>query len=246
MMGIAMKNKVALVTGANRGIGKAIVETFLARGAGKVYLAVRNPASTRELETKYGSKVATIQADLSDADSIKRLAEATGDVEIIVNNAGVLVPSLPVSDLAEQALAKELDVNVFGLLRMANAFADTLERNKGAFVQLNSVGSLKNFLPLSTYSASKAASYSLTQGLYWQWKEKGIAVLSVHPGPVMTDMAAEAGFDEGATSPEIIAEGIVEALEAGAFHLFPDDMAKQFELVYKDFAEHIVMQNLAE
>ncbi|WP_342803694.1 SDR family oxidoreductase [Pontiella sulfatireligans] len=245
MESISIENKVALVTGANRGIGKAIVESFINHGAKKVYLAVRNPESTKALEEQFGDKVVTTQADVSDADSIKRLAEQAQDVDIVVNNAGVLFQSSPFGEDAEAALTKELDVNVFGLLRVANAFADILVKNQGALVQLNSVASIKNFADLSTYSASKAASYSLTQGIRWELKDKGVAMLSVHPGPIATDMGTEAGFDDGA-STTTVSEGIVEALAAGDFHLFPDEMAKQFETAYQSFSDNIVMADFSE
>ncbi len=244
-MSISIENKVALITGANRGIGKSIVESFIKHGAKKVYLAVRDISSTKALKTQFGNKVVTIQADVSDGESITRLAERTKDVEILVNNAGVLVPSSPLGDNAEKALAKEIDVNVFGLLRVANAFADILENNKGALVQLNSIASMKNFSDLSTYSASKAASYSLTQGLREKLGEKGVSILSVHPGPIVTDMAAQAGFAEGDTTLSV-SEGIVTALKKGEFHLFPDVMAKQFEAAYQSFSDNIVTADLSE
>ncbi|GAA3936979.1 SDR family oxidoreductase [Litoribacillus peritrichatus] len=244
-MAISIENKIALVTGANRGIGKSIVESFIKHGAKKVYLAVRDTSSTSALEAAYGDKVVTVQTDVSDASSVKKLAEVATDVEILVNNAGVLVPSTPLSENAEAALAKELDVNVFGLLRITNAFADTLEKNQGALVQLNSVASIKNFSELSTYSASKAAAYSLTQGLRETLGKKGVSILSVHPGPIATDMAAQAGFHEG-ESASSVSEGIVQALAAGEFHLFPDLMAKQFEAAYQSFSDNIVTADLSE
>jgi NAD(P)-dependent dehydrogenase (short-subunit alcohol dehydrogenase family) len=189
--------------------------------------------------------VLTVQADVSDADSIKRLAEQAKDVDVVVNNAGVLLPSSPLGENAEEALAKELDVNVFGLLRVANAFADILEKNQGALVPLNSVASIKNFADISTYSASKAASYSLTQGLREKLGEKGVSVVSVHPGPIATDMAAQVGFEE-ADSPATVSEGIVKAPKAGEFRLFPDVMAKQFEAAYQSFSDNCVMAAVAE
>lgn len=245
-MGISVKDKVALVTGANRGIGKAIVEAFLREGARKVYLVVRKPESTRELEIKYGDAVVTLVADLADAASMKRVVEKATDVQIVVNNAGILIPSSPLSDEVEETLAKEFEVNVFGLLRVANAYAPILEQNGGgALVQLNSIASIKNFADLSTYSASKAASYSLTQGLREKLGPKGVSVVSVHPGPIETDMGSEAGF-AGSPSPSVVADGIVEALAAGAFHLFPDEMAKQFESAYQSFADNIVLADFSE
>ncbi|MEP2280382.1 SDR family oxidoreductase [Maribacter sp.] len=242
-MNTTIENKVALVTGANRGIGKAIVESFLNHGAKKVYLAVRDTNSTKELEEKYGTKVVTVKADVSDTESIQALAQQASDVDIVVNNAGVGESYGTIGVDVEKDFMKQLEVNAFGLLRVANAFAKTLEDKKGALVQLNSIASIKNFPQLSTYSASKAASYSLTQGLRADLGSKAVHILSVHPGPVMTDMGKAAGFEEGAATSEI-SEGIVTALAAGDFHLFPDDMAKQFEGAYQEFAENIVLADL--
>lgn len=244
-MSISVEDRVALVTGANRGIGKAIVESFIEHGAKKVYLAVRNPESTKPLEDQFGDRVVTLQVDMSDAQSIQRLGEQAKDVEIVVNNAGVLSVSSALDEDIEAILTRELNVNVFGFLRVAKAFASTLEKNKGALVQLNSVASLKSFPSLPTYSASKAASYSLTQALRNELGAKGVSVLSVHPGPIATDMAAEAGLDE--TSPvSAVSEGIVSALAAGDFHLFPDSFAKQYEAAYQGFSDEIVMSDVAE
>lgn len=243
-MSISVKNKVALVTGANRGIGSAIVESFLNHGAQKVYLAVRDPASTKALEEQFGSKVVTLRADVSDSESIKKLAQQAKDVDIVVNNAGIMRLASPLSDDAEEALTQELDVNVFGLLRVANAFAEILEANKGALVQLNSIASIKTFADMSTYCASKAASYSLTQGLKDKFGEKGVSVLSVHPGPIATDMGASAGFDD-APAATLVSEGIVTALEKGDFHLFPDELAKQFEAAYQGFSDNIITADLS-
>lgn len=240
-----VNNKVALVTGANRGIGKAIVGSLIKHGAKKVYLAVRTPESTMELEQRYGDKVVTLQVDVSDANSIQQLAQNAVDTDMVVNNAGVLVPADLLSEHAEAALTKELEINAFGLMRVAKAFAATLEKNKGALVQLNSVASIKNFADFTTYSASKAASYSITQGLRESFAPKGVSVLSVHPGPIETDMAKQAGFD-AADPVETVSEGIVKALAAGNFHLFPDEVAKHFETGYQEYSNAFITAELAE
>ena len=239
-MGIPVKDKVAVVTGANRGIGKAIVESFLAHGARKVYLAVRKADSAAELKQRFGDQVEVVEADLSNTDSIEQLAKAAADAEIVVNNGGVLETADPLAPQAYESLQRELDVNVYGLLRVARAFAPVLKENGGgALVQLNSVASIKNFADFATYSASKAAAYSLTQGLRDKLNPAGTQVLSVHPGPIATDMARQAGFDE-ADSVNVVSEGIVEALGTGQFHLFPDTMAKQFEAAYQGYAEALI------
>lgn len=244
-MNKAIKDKVIVVTGANRGIGAAIVSTFLEEGASKVYLAVRDVKSTKDLESKFGDRVVTMQADVSSTQSIQALAEKTTDANIVINNAGVGTPQATISDNVEEDFKFQLEVNAFGLLRVANAFANTLEKNKGALVQLNSIASMKNFAQVSTYSASKAASYSLTQGLRTELGAKGITVISVHPGPVATDMGKSAGFDGGATT-ESVAKAIAAGIEQGVFHIFPDDMAKQVGSAYQSFAENIVLADFSE
>ncbi|WP_395373358.1 SDR family oxidoreductase [Marinicella sp. W31] len=246
-MSININNKTALVTGANRGIGKAIVESFLSHGAKKVYLAVRNLESTNALVAAYGDRVQPVHVDLANAESIKQLAQQANDVEIVVNNAGVLEVANPLSENAESALNHELTVNTFGLLRMAQAFTPVLEQhNNSAFVQLNSVASIKNFADFTTYSASKAAAYSITQGLKETLAEKNVQVLSVHPGPIDTDMATQAGMGDGAESTNTVSEGIVSALQSGQFHLFPDNMAQTFEGAYNSYANNIIEADLSE
>ena len=240
-MSFSVKNKVALVTGANRGIGKAIVKSFIEHGASKVYLAVRNPESTGEIAKAYADKVVTLQVDVADPESIKALAKNAQDVNVVVNNAGVLEVADPLSDNIEEAFNRELTVNTFGLIRMAKAFTPVIEANgPGAFVQLNSLASIKNFTDFTSYSASKAATYSITQGLKDRLKERNIQVLSVHPGPIATDMGTKAGFGDLADSTEAVSEGIVSALQSGQFHLFPDTMAKQFEAAYQSYAENVI------
>lgn len=244
-MSRSINGKVAIVTGANRGIGKSIVETFIEHGASKVYLAVRDPESTSELEANFGDKVVTIQADMTDTDSINRMAEKAQDVDIVVNNAGILLPSTMLEENTVEKLETEMDVNVYGLLRVAHAFSDILVKNKGTLVQLNSLASFKNFTGLSTYCVSKAAAYSVTQALKNELEDKGVQVLSVHPGPIDTDMARSIEFHD-APPVSVVSDSIIEYLEAGEFHSFPDEMAVQFQQVYQDFAKNIVEANLFE
>ena len=241
-----IKDKTAVVTGANRGIGLSITETFLQAGAKKVYLAVRDLDSVKNLQVKYGDRVAAVKVDVADAASIQQLAAQTPDAEVVVNNAGVLKAADVHDPNAEAALNYEFNINTIGLLRMAQAYESVLSKQpESAFVQLNSVASIKNFAPFTTYSASKAAAYSLTQGLKETWADQGIQVLSVHPGPIATDMAKQAGFDE-ADPADVVATGIVDALATGQFHVFPDSMAQQFEGAYKDYATNIIEAPAAE
>lgn len=246
-MSIDIKDKVALVTGANRGIGKAIVESFVQHGAKKIYLAVRSLSAVDELVSQFGDVVVPVYVDLTKPNTITDAARLAGDVDIVVNNAGILKLADPLSDDVEELFNQELTTNTFGLIRMAKAFIPVLEKNGGgAFVQLNSVASIKNFAGFTSYSASKAAAYSITQGLRDQVADKGIQILSVHPGPIATDMCNEAGMGEMGQPVDSVSEGIVSALKAGDFHLFPDEMAKQFEAAYQSYSENFIEAPISE
>ncbi|OYP35020.1 SDR family oxidoreductase [Rhodopirellula sp. MGV] len=243
-MTFLVKDSIALVTGANRGIGKAILEGLLQHGAKKVYAAVRDPQSVQPLIETYGDQVVAIELDLGKPETIAAAAKTASDVTLVVNNAGVLRTAPAMDSSAVEALQFEMDINVYGLIRIAQAFAPVLKSNgKGALVQLNSVASLKNFAEFATYSASKAASYSITQGLRAQLEPQDIQVVSVHPGPIATDMASAAGLSEIAEPPSLVATAIIEALESGDFHAFPDSMAKDFGEAYASFAENVIDSN---
>ncbi len=226
---------------------RAIVEEFLRSGARKVYAAARNLESLNALIASHGDRVVPLRIDLHDSGSITTAAQKANDVEIVVNNAGMMHVVNPLASNAVAAMQEEMEVNVYGLLRMAQAFAPVLKANGGgALVQLNSVASMKSFADFATYSASKAASYSVTQALREALQAQGTRVVSVHPGPIATDMARSAGIGEIAEPPELVAKAIVSALESGEFHAFPDTMAKQVGAAYRDFATAIVEANLME
>jgi len=238
-MAINVKDKTVLVTGANRGIGKAILEEAIQRGAAKVYAAVRNVDSASPLVAEHGDRVVPVQVDLADPASITKAAESATDVDIVVNNAGVMKTSSALADDAIESLKFEMEANVFGLIRVAQAFAPALKANGGgALAQLNSVASLKTFPDFATYCASKAASYSITQGLRGSLCEQGTHVVSVHPGPIQTDMADAAGFE--GEPPSVVAAAIFDAIAEGRFHVWPDSMARQIGGAYEIFAENIV------
>jgi len=241
-----VKDRVVLVTGANRGIGKSTVEEFLRQGARKVYAAARNLESLNPLLTQASEHIVPLHIDLNQPETITAAASVATDVEIVVNNAGILNAANPLNTDAVALLQEEIDVNVYGLIRVAQAFAPVLKANGGgALAQLNSIVSMKTFADFTTYSASKAAAYSVTQALRDVLQSQNTRVVSVHPGPIATDMAAKAGFDV-ADAPEVVPQAIIKALAEGEFHTFPDTMAQQIHGAYQDFATNIVEANLME
>ena len=240
-MSIETNNIIALVTGANRGIGKAITEGLLEAGANKVYTAVRNQSSVDKLIEKYGDRIFPIEFDLADKATIDRAVKIATDVNMVVSNAGVVDLSSPIDQGAVDSLKLQMEGNVYPLINLAQAFGPILKNNGGGvFVQMNSLASIKNFLPFTGYSASKAAAYSVTQGLREAWAEQGTQVISVIAGPLKTDMADSAGMGEGAPSPSLVADGILAALESDDFFVFPDPMAQEVAEIYTPYAKNIL------
>jgi NAD(P)-dependent dehydrogenase (short-subunit alcohol dehydrogenase family) len=240
-MSMDVQDQIALVTGANRGIGKAITKSLLSHGAAKVYAAVRTPASASELVDEYGDRVVPIEFDLTRKETMDAAAELANDVSLVVNNAGVLHTASALDQDAVEHLQVEMETNVYGLIHTAQAFAPVLKANGGgAFVQLNSVASMKSFPDIATYCASKAAAYSITQALRIVLGKQGTEVLSVHPGPIATDMGDAAGFTDFAEPAELVGDAIVEALAAGDSHVYPDTMAKKVGSVYRFFVENVL------
>ena len=240
-MSYDVQGKIALVTGANRGIGKTIVDKLIEQGAAKVYAAVRTLSSAKPLVDAHGAKVVPVELDLTRPDTIKQAAETASDVSLVINNAGVLRSATPFAADAIDALQFEMEGNVYGLIHIAQAFAPVLKANGGgALVQLNSIVSMKCFPEFSTYCASKAAAYSITQALRALLAGQGTTVLSVHPGPIATDMGHAAGLDDVAEPPEVVADALVQALRDGQFHGFAGTMAGQMGTAYQSFAEAVI------
>jgi short-subunit dehydrogenase len=237
----ALSDKTVLVTGANRGIGKAICEALIAHNVRKVVATAREVSALKAFAQSAGEKVQCLQLDLTDTESIQAAACNAHDVQVVINNAGVLTATDPFSPEVFASLDYEFDVNVRGLLRVAHSFAPVLKANGGGMlVQINSVASLACYAPLSTYCASKAAAYSLTQGLRHMLAGQGTQVLSVHPGPIATNMAVQAGVAEQAEPPTVVADAIIAAIESGDSHCFPDAIAKEFGQPYADFMAALV------
>jgi NAD(P)-dependent dehydrogenase (short-subunit alcohol dehydrogenase family) len=217
---------VALVTGANRGIGRALSEALLKRGAKRVYAGARDPRTLEDLVARYGDRVVPLRLDVTNTDEVAEVARAAGDVDLLFNNAGVVEgKGLAGQDLVEQA-RREMEVNYLAPLRLLLGFADGLASRRGAVINVSSVAGLTNFAFFPTYSASKAAVHSLTQGARALLASRGVSVIGVYPGPVDTDMAKELAFDKA--SPEHVANAILDGVEAGTEDIFPDPYAAAF------------------
>lgn len=214
-----ISGSTALVTGANRGLGRVLAAELLARGAKTVYAAAREPESV----TAPG--VVPIRLDVTDPAQVARAAEQCGDVTLLVNNAGVLTNS-PLIGAADNAPAEhEMAVNYFGMLSMCRAFAGPLGRNGGgAIVNVLSVASFYTNPATGSYSASKAAALALTNGIRVELHAQGTQVLAVHCGYIDTDMAD--GVTAPKASPEHIAALTLNALEEGQVEVLADDKAR--------------------
>jgi len=229
---IQIQDSVALVTGANRGIGRAYVEALVKAGARKVYATARKVESVQDLVAAYPGVVEGLALDISDPAQIAVAAAKAKDVTVLINNAGVANGSYIFGDAGASGMRKDIAVNLFGTTDMIRAFAPVLEANGGGtIVVLNSVASLVNFPIFSGYSASKAALHSVTQGVRAELAPKGILVTGVYPGPIDTEMAEP--IDLPKEQPSAVAEATLAALASGEADVFPDAMAKEVAKNFK-------------
>lgn len=225
------QGKVALVSGANRGIGKAIVEELLENGAAKVYAGARKTESLNELVEKYGDRLVPVELDVTKQSTIDALKNSVQGVDILVNNAGVFALGKIFSDTAESSLKQNLEVNVWGVINLTRAVAKDLKKDREtAVINISSLAGLGNMPMASTYSVSKAAVHSITQGIRAELVENNALVIGVYPGPIDTDMAADLPMEKD--SPENVAKNIVNALKNGEEDVFPDVMSKEAGAFY--------------
>jgi NAD(P)-dependent dehydrogenase (short-subunit alcohol dehydrogenase family) len=206
-----IENKTILITGANRGIGRALVDEALRRGAERVY------AGTRSALHNADKRVTPLALDVTSVSQIQQAAGEVKSLDVLINNAGVAIyDDLSNSDAIQQHLA----VNLLGMFEVTRAFSPLLKRSKGAIVNNLSVVALAALPVIPAYSISKAAALNMTQSLRALLAGQGVTVHAVLLGPVDTDM--NRGFDIPKASPESAAVGIFNGLEKGEEDIFPD------------------------
>jgi NAD(P)-dependent dehydrogenase (short-subunit alcohol dehydrogenase family) len=209
----------ALVTGANRGLGKAYTEGLLAAGAAKIYAAARDPASITD------KRLIPVKLDVTSPADVAAAVAACSDVNLLINNAGAMLATPLLTEASEAALRREMEVNVFGLLRMGQAFAPVLAANGGgAIANMLSVVSWYVYPFNATYCASKFAALAITDALRIQLKGQGTQVLGVYAGFIDTDMAARVEGDK--TPPSQVAERTLEGIRTGQNHVRADQAAE--------------------
>jgi NAD(P)-dependent dehydrogenase (short-subunit alcohol dehydrogenase family) len=226
-----LQNATALVTGANRGIGRAFVQALLNVGVQKVYATARDRNSLEAITALDPTRVIPLQADITDHALVSRLSEQAADVNLLINNAGVLSFG-NILDIPVETLHQQFDTNFYGTLNMARAFVPVLERNGGgAIVNVLTLVALASMPGLAGYNASKAAAWSMTQSLRATVANQNISVYGVFPGAVDTEMLA--GVDMAKTSPMDIATAVLQGIETGQEDIFPDPMSTQLYAAWK-------------
>jgi NAD(P)-dependent dehydrogenase (short-subunit alcohol dehydrogenase family) len=212
---MTLTNKAVLVTGANRGLGRALVEEILQRGARRVYAASRQPSVPAD------ARVTPLILDVTNTTQIQQAVESVESLDMLINNAGISLPD----DLRDPAaLDGHLAVNLFGTWRVTQAFLPSLIRSRGAIVNVVSLAAFAAVPVLPAYSISKAAAFSLTQSLRALSAGRGVAVHAVMPGPIDTDMVRDLPIPK--TPPESVARAILDGVEMGDEEIFPDPMSE--------------------
>jgi NAD(P)-dependent dehydrogenase (short-subunit alcohol dehydrogenase family) len=217
-----IKDSVVLVTGANRGLGLAFAQALMERGARKVYAGARDPA------TVMLPGVIPFRLDVTDAEQVSAAAAQLTDVTLVINNAGIALARSLMSVDAEAAAHAELETNCFGPLRVARAFAPALKGNGGgAIINVLSALSWINIPVSATYCMSKAAAWSMTNGLRGELAGQRTQVVALHMAYMDTDMASH--IDMPKISPQSVAAQGLDVLEAGGLEVFADEITRKLK-----------------
>lgn len=217
MSSTAVAGKTVLITGANRGLGLALVDEALNRGAAHVYAASRQPS------TRADQRVTPMIMDVTDWTQIQTALNSVESLDILINNAGI---SLRDDLHSKAAFEQHFDVNVYGPLMVTQASLELLAESQGRVVNIVSVGAFAAVPILPAYSASKAAAFSVTQSLRALLAPRGIEVHAVLPGPIDTEMIKDLPIPK--TPPETVAAAILDGVQNGEEEIFPDQLSAVF------------------
>jgi NAD(P)-dependent dehydrogenase (short-subunit alcohol dehydrogenase family) len=230
---MTITDKTILITGANRGLGQALVDEALRRGATRVYAASRQPIVHPD------DRVTPVIMDVTDWAQIKRAVESIDSLDILINNAGVSLPD----DLSDRApFEQHFEVNVYGPLMVTQALLASLTESRGRIVNVVSIGALAAVPILPAYSASKAAAFSVTQSLRALLAGRGVKVHAVLPGPIDTDMIRDLPIPK--TPPESVAQAIFDGVENEEEEIFPDPFSEMLaESWHTGAAKELERQN---
>jgi NAD(P)-dependent dehydrogenase (short-subunit alcohol dehydrogenase family) len=228
-------DKAVLITGANRGIGRSLVEEALRRGAKRVYAGTRQPLAHSN------GPVTPLTLDVTNAAQIQGAVERVESLDILINNAGLAL----YDDLSDRAaLEQSLAVNLFGTHGVTRAFLPLLTRSRGAIVNVLSLAAFAALPFIPAYSISKAAAFSLSQSLRALLAGRGVRVHAVMAGPVDTDMSR--GLDIPKASPESVARAIFDGVEKGDEEIFPDPVSASMAASWRSgAAKALERQNAA-
>lgn len=217
-----LENKIVLISGANRGIGRCLVEALLSYPVKKIYAGSRDKNKVPNFND---DRVVPVQLDITDSANIKNAAKLCNDLNLLINNAGVLTYTGILSDDASQ-LKRDMDTNYYGTIEMTRIFAPLIENNGGgAIANIISILGLASLRSAASYSASKAALFSATQAMRGDLKKKNIEVYAIFPGPIDTELINQIP-NIAKASPKTTAENIIKGIVTGSEDIFPDPMAE--------------------
>ncbi len=226
-----IENSIILITGADGGIGTALVKECVLQGAKKIY-ATGLKLENLNQRFKNNEKVFPVELDVTNSEQIKTCAELCADTNILINNAGVEFKVPFIAEKSSQAALLEMKVNYIALIEMINAFIPSLQKQKHAgIVNILSLGALAIVKRLGTYCASKAASHVLTETIREELEAKNIKVMATYIGYVDTNMVPEDTKTEKST-PKHIAAGICEGINNNENHIYPDKTTKDYIKAY--------------
>ncbi len=220
-----VNGKIALVTGANRGIGRAFIESLVKRGASKVYACARDADSFDSLAAIDNSIVEPVLLDVTRAEQIQALTTKVPELDLLINNAGVANACFFCADNAADIARLEMETNYYGPLNITTALLPALKRSKGSIVNISSIAGISNFPSLGPYSATKAALHSFTQGLRTELNAFDILVTGVYPGPIDTRMTEDFEMEKAPTSQ--VADRTLDGIAEGRVEIFPDNFSEQ-------------------